>query len=445
VNGLRPDRLTTDAPAVSTTSGALPDIAAVLIVRDEAEQLPACLASLAGLVDEIVVHDTGSVDDSVRIARASGAVVRQGYWDGDFARARNEALDVAAAPWALVLDADERAHGNRHRLRSLLAGTDADVLTVTVRNVQPEELGGDYRHPGPRLLRREWVRYVGPVHEQPRSHRPGPTRQGLCPPQTLELEHLGYADGTVVRAKARRNAEIAEAEVERLTGAASVDLDELSGLLLGLGRSLVVCDRRQEAVHAFEALRELVPGSRRALEGTDALARLLLGAGQDAAVLVLVDELRAAGTDQRYCDWLRAQALAQLGRPAEALELLRGVDLLRDTAGRELELGQVLEVRALVAALCGRPEEACTSLAQAMAGYGRANGRGGLLLDLWATRPTSELARLLAASGRRTREVAAELAGCRHPGPEVAELLVTSCAGWPLGSGGSDWSVERVG
>ncbi|MFM7675646.1 MAG: glycosyltransferase family 2 protein, partial [Synechococcus sp.] len=79
-----------------------------MLVRDEASRIEAALASVAGFVDEIVVLDTGSRDDTMAIARRCGAQVHMLPWPGDFAPARNHALELVRGDWVLVLDADEQ-------------------------------------------------------------------------------------------------------------------------------------------------------------------------------------------------------------------------------------------------------------------------------------------------------------------------------------------------
>ena len=58
-----------------------------VIARDEGEHLGACLESAATAVDEIVVVDTGSQDDTVAVARAHGANVIEAPWSDDCAAA----------------------------------------------------------------------------------------------------------------------------------------------------------------------------------------------------------------------------------------------------------------------------------------------------------------------------------------------------------------------
>src|SRR5207302_9427841 len=95
-------------------------LAAALIVKDEERLLPACLDSLQGFVDEIVVSDTGSTDSTRETARAAGPRVIEGYWDDDFARARNAALDACDAHWVLSIDADEVVETDPKQMRPLI-------------------------------------------------------------------------------------------------------------------------------------------------------------------------------------------------------------------------------------------------------------------------------------------------------------------------------------
>jgi glycosyltransferase involved in cell wall biosynthesis len=78
-----------------------------LICRDEAANLPAWLAAVAPVADEVVAVDSGSADASVAILQAAGAKVEHRPWSG-YADQRNHCADLATGDWVLFLDADER-------------------------------------------------------------------------------------------------------------------------------------------------------------------------------------------------------------------------------------------------------------------------------------------------------------------------------------------------
>ena len=69
-----------------------PSLSLALIVKNEARCLARCLHSVQGVASEIVVVDTGSTDETVRIARDCQARVVNFAWRDDFAAARNFAL-----------------------------------------------------------------------------------------------------------------------------------------------------------------------------------------------------------------------------------------------------------------------------------------------------------------------------------------------------------------
>ena len=81
-------------------------LSAVIITKNAATQIGACLASLA-FADEVLVVDSGSTDGTAEIARAAGARVLQAEWLG-FGRQKQFAVTHAAHDWVLCLDADER-------------------------------------------------------------------------------------------------------------------------------------------------------------------------------------------------------------------------------------------------------------------------------------------------------------------------------------------------
>ena len=83
-----------------------PRLSLCMIARDEAAFLDQCLGSVRGLVDQIVVVDTGSTDDTAQVARRHGALVLEHAWQGNFSLARNFGLEQASGDWVLVLDCD---------------------------------------------------------------------------------------------------------------------------------------------------------------------------------------------------------------------------------------------------------------------------------------------------------------------------------------------------
>ena len=109
----------------------MPQLSLSMIVRDEATRLQACLESVQGFVDELVVVDTGSRDDTAAIAAACGARVHHLDWPGDFAPARNHALQLVSGDWVLVLDADERLRPEaRQPLRQLMQEPGALLINL---------------------------------------------------------------------------------------------------------------------------------------------------------------------------------------------------------------------------------------------------------------------------------------------------------------------------
>jgi tetratricopeptide (TPR) repeat protein len=168
-----------------------PQLTASLIVKNEEQFLGGCLASLQGVVDEIVIVDTGSTDRSREIGESAGARLYDFLWTGDFSEARNRALDLSNGQWILYIDADERVRAESvSNLRAELSDPRHDGYAVLL-------------HPRPghtpywalRLFRSDpSVRFRGLIHEDiwPALSEFSAGRGGRIGRSAMVLDHEGY-------------------------------------------------------------------------------------------------------------------------------------------------------------------------------------------------------------------------------------------------------------
>lgn len=141
-------------------------ISACIIAKNEAENITRCITSLKGAVDEIIVVDTGSTDNTIALAKDLGAFVYTMEWQEDFSKARNYSLDKAKEEWALIIDCDEELdNGSVDLLRDLSTSKDFEGFGVIVSNV----IGGQeaYAVQSLRFIRnKKEYRFHEPIHEQ---------------------------------------------------------------------------------------------------------------------------------------------------------------------------------------------------------------------------------------------------------------------------------------
>lgn len=137
-----------------------------LIARDEEASIGTAIKSALALVDEVVVADTGSRDNTRIIAEGYGARVVDVPWEDDFSAARNAALDQASCDWILVLDADEILQSLRPvEFQRLLQ--DPAAAGYRLRLLSPHRTEEDDRAQRVRLFRNvPVVRYRYPIHER---------------------------------------------------------------------------------------------------------------------------------------------------------------------------------------------------------------------------------------------------------------------------------------
>lgn len=176
-------------------------ISLCMIVRDEEKNLPKCLASVKHFVDEMIVMDTGSRDNTREIARASGAILHTEEWQGNFSHHRNRVIAHASYPWIMVVDADECLQAMKpdqilnikiaiNKMPDEITG-----LSMEINDVDPE---GNLRlkQNGVRIFRAGHAHYRGIVHNEI-------VIGGLVATIDLKLIHTGHDDDSVEKKYAR--------------------------------------------------------------------------------------------------------------------------------------------------------------------------------------------------------------------------------------------------
>lgn len=193
-----------------------------MVVRNEAERIEACLASVAGFVDEMVVLDTGSSDATVPIAERCGAVVHQLPWPGDFAPARNHALRLVRGDWVLVLDADELLTAEAQEpLRQLMRAPDLLLINLLRRELGARQ--SPYSNVSRLFRRHPAIQWSRPYHSMVDDsvaallRREPHWRLADCP--VVALLHDGYRPELLAASdKAQRLRQAMEAELARQPG-----------------------------------------------------------------------------------------------------------------------------------------------------------------------------------------------------------------------------------
>src|SRR5262249_29762339 len=194
------------ALATPRPAGGRQRVSLCMIVKDEEANLSACLASVADLVDEIVVVDTGSADRTREVAARFGARVFDFPWCDSFAAARNEGLRHARGEWVFWLDADDRLdEANRARLRALLSGLPDETAAYVMKCLcLPDGSGTATLVDHVRLFRnRPDLRWRYRVHEQilPALRAHG----GVVRWSDVVIHHTGYQDPALRGQKLERD------------------------------------------------------------------------------------------------------------------------------------------------------------------------------------------------------------------------------------------------
>lgn len=195
-------------------------LAVAIVVRDEERCVGRCIDSLLKTdVDEILVLDTGSRDQTRDIVREYGDTrvsLHRTEWTGSFARARNHAMTLLSSDWVFFLDADEWLMARPRELKPIVqaaASVYGNQCTFSPRIV---EHGSPTLYLDiPRIMHVGTTRFDGSIHEYPVLVETPGTLPGLVGIE-IQVEHDGYSENVVEGTqKVARNLKIIEESLAR--------------------------------------------------------------------------------------------------------------------------------------------------------------------------------------------------------------------------------------
>jgi glycosyltransferase involved in cell wall biosynthesis len=189
-----------------------PTISLCMIVNNEESFIRKCLQSVFDLVDEIIIVDTGSTDNTVQICNEYNAIIIPYEWDYHFANARNRGLVKATGEWILWLDADEEFDSNnKYLLKKYISQTKSNFISLPIYNYYGETLPVNaeqvYIYHQLRLFRNHiGINFINRIHENPQL--PAGSNSNVQEVQDIHLpiHHYGYIDDiTKQKKKSSRN------------------------------------------------------------------------------------------------------------------------------------------------------------------------------------------------------------------------------------------------
>lgn len=177
-----------------------------MIVKNNEAQLADCLEPLESLGYEVIVVDTGSIDNTKQIAMKHTKKVYDYVWQQDFSAARNYSVSKASNEYILVIDSDEVIdYIDKKELERLIKENPDGVGRLVQKNsfIRGNETFRINNRIG-RLFSKELYEYKGKIHEQP---TPIGNRDIYYYDIPVEVDHRGY-DGTLEERKHKTNRNI---------------------------------------------------------------------------------------------------------------------------------------------------------------------------------------------------------------------------------------------
>lgn len=215
-------------------------ISLCVICKNEERNIKKCLEGVKAIVDEMIVVDTGSTDNTVAIAQELGAKIFYYEWDNNFANARNFALKQARNEWIIFLDADEYFLPEHAKLAAdmirKLRGQNNSTDAIMFRHISVDEGRGGVIVETNRLVRafrKSTLEYERAIHEALYKKK-GKIHLLDATDSEAVIYHTGYTLERMAD-KAQRNLELL-LEDERNGKGDAINLLYLSDSYMGLNQ-----------------------------------------------------------------------------------------------------------------------------------------------------------------------------------------------------------------
>lgn len=297
-----------------------------MMARNAEDSLERTLQSVASLVSEIILVDTGSTDKTVEIAKRYGAKILPAIWNEDFSEMRNLTLDAATGQWILVLDSDEWMLERDVVALRLLLEDEAQsghlptkAFRLLNRSIAPKGQGAGTAAYLTRLFpNHPKIRFRFPIHEQVDTSIAElgiPTLNA-----SIEIQHDGYCDPTIRLHKQERNLKILQKQLRTETPLPITHF-LLAGCLLDLSRY-------DEALDAYLSTYESALARQVTTLVDAALVRIptcLLHLERWNEALAFCESIRGNAASHPELMLTHAKVLAALDRRTEANAVMEAV------------------------------------------------------------------------------------------------------------------------
>lgn len=222
----------------------------VMVVKNEDKILEKTLKSLTTLrnsVDsELIIVDTGSTDDTIKISRKYTENVYFHSWNNDFSSMRNISISYAKGEWLLILDADEILIDSSTIVSFFKDGLDKkfNSASIQLKNLYSYDKKSYGYCSVLRLFKNIDFKYRGKVHEQPIYKNP-------IFNNVADFEHYGYLfeDEEIRINKVKRNEELLFEELKENESSPYINYQ--------LGKNFIILGKYQEALDYLEKSYEL--------------------------------------------------------------------------------------------------------------------------------------------------------------------------------------------